>query len=124
MADLRLPAVSTYGSRSPQVVSIFESRFLPSEVPTMAKHDEPYRLVVVESYRPPVTSGLHGEIHIRPIAGQGLSTQLQVECSKKLSRGYPVGTRFRIQAKLTDREGGGEYLYSSYRWPVVVVPKS
>ncbi len=51
-----------------------------------------------------------------------LSTQLQVECAKKLSRDYPVGTQFRIRAKLTDREGKGEYLYSSFRWPVVVIP--
>jgi len=89
----------------------------------MAKENEPYRQVVVESYRARVTSGLHGDIHIRPIAGQGLPTGLQVECSKKLSRDYPVGTRFRIQAKLTDREGGGEYLYSFHRWPVAVLGK-
>lgn len=90
----------------------------------MAKHDESYRQVLVESYRPASTAGLHGPIHIRPVAGQGLSTELQVECSKQLSREYPVGTQFRIRAKLTDREGGGEYLYSSFRWPVAVIPKA
>ena len=46
---------------------------------------------------------------------------MHVECSKKLSKNYPVGTRFRIQAKLTDREGGGEYLYSYFGWPVEVL---
>ena len=89
----------------------------------MAKEDEPYRKIVVESYNATATSGLHGETHIRPVSGQGLSTELQVECSKKLSRDYPVGTRFRIQAKLTDREGGGEYLYSFHGWPVTVLSK-
>ena len=88
----------------------------------MAKEDEPYRQVVVESYKATNTSGLHGEIHIRPVAGQGFSTKLQVECSKKLSRNFPVGTQFQIQAKLTDREGGGEYLYSFHGWPVTVLP--
>jgi hypothetical protein len=87
----------------------------------MAKPDEPYQLVVVESFVPLATSGLHGEVHIRPVAGQGISTTLHVECSKRLSKDYPVGTRFRIQAKLTDREGEGSYLYSYFRWPVEVL---
>ena len=87
----------------------------------MAKEDEPYRNILVESYRPSSTSGLHGDVHIRPISDQGLPTDLQVSCSKKLSRNYPVGTRFRILAKLTDRKGGGEYLSSSPYEPVTVV---
>lgn len=87
----------------------------------MAKPDEPYRFVIVESFTPSTTSGLHGDVHIRPVSGQGLPTTLHVECSKKLSRDYPVGTKFRIQAKLTDREGSGEYLYSYFKWPVEVL---
>jgi hypothetical protein len=72
--------------------------------------DNPYRWIVVESFIPADTSGRHGSVHIRPIAGQGLPTNVFVECSKKLSYDYPVGTRFRIRAKLTDKEGGGEFL--------------
>lgn len=87
----------------------------------MAKPDAPYRIVIVERYVPSSTSGLHGDVHIRPVAGQGVPTTLHVECSRKLTRNYPVGTKFRIQAKLTDREGGGEYLYSYFRWPVEVL---
>lgn len=87
----------------------------------MAKHHETYRPVVVESFRPSSTSWLHGGIHIRPVAGQGFPTTLHVECSKKLSKDYPVGTKFRIQTKLTDREGAGEYLYSYFGWPVEVL---
>lgn len=86
----------------------------------MAKN-EPYQLVVVESFSPDAKSGLHGDVHIRPVANQGLPTTLHVECSKKLSRDYPAGTKFRIRAKLTDREGCGEYLYSNFRWPVEVL---
>lgn len=87
----------------------------------MAKQQEPYQTVIVESFRPASTSGLHGDVHIRPIAGQGFPTTLHVQCSKRLSEDYPVGTKFRIQAKLTDREGGGEFLYSYFRWPVEVL---
>lgn len=87
----------------------------------MAKVLEPYRLVTVESFEPAERSGLHGAVHIRPVSGQGLPVTLHVECSKTLSRAYPVGTKFRIQAKLTDRESGGEYLYSYHGWPVEVL---
>jgi hypothetical protein len=34
---------------------------------------------------------------------------------------HPIGTKFRVRAKLTDREGGGEFLHAPYRWPYVVV---
>ena len=89
----------------------------------MAKRDEPYVNVIVESYRPTVLTGLRGPIHIRPIEGQPFQTHLRVECSMDLvdPAKYPVGTRFRIQAKLTDRLGGGEFLYSYFGWPYDVL---
>ena len=87
----------------------------------MAKPREPYRSVIVESYRSTVTAGLHGDIHVRPIAGQGLPVSLHVECSKRLTSDYPVGTRFRLMAKLTDRGGGGEFLYSYHGWKAEVL---
>ncbi|TNC81291.1 MAG: hypothetical protein C9356_09295 [Oleiphilus sp.] len=83
--------------------------------------DNPYEMVLVESFVPANPSGKHGKVHIRPVAGGKYSPDLAVECSKELSRDYPVGTKFKLQAKLTDREGGGEYLYSYFRWPYEVV---
>ena len=87
----------------------------------MAKYGEHYRYIVVESYAPNSTAGLHGLVHVRPVPGQGLNITLQVECSKRLSQDYPVGTKFRLRAKLTDREDGGEYLYSYHGWRVEVL---
>jgi hypothetical protein len=89
----------------------------------MAKPEEPYVWVKVESYLPANTSGLHGKVHIRPCAGQGYPHDMHVECSKQLSTGYPVGTRFRLRAKLTDREGEGEFLYSYFGWSYEVLSK-
>lgn len=88
----------------------------------MAKNS-PYEMVLVESYKPGNTSGKHGKVHIRPVAGHKYPVSLQVECSKKLSdlSFYPLGTKFLLQAKLTDRKGGGEYLYSSFRWNYEVI---
>jgi len=90
----------------------------------MAKPNEPYQLVEVESYRAASTSGLHGKVHIRPCKGQGYPELMHVECSKKLSKDYPVGTRFRVRAKLTDREGGSKFLYSYFGWKYEVIEES
>lgn len=89
----------------------------------MAKPDEPYQWIEVESFEPKSTSGLHGKVHLRPCPGQAFPIDLRVECSKALSRNYPVGTRFRIWAKLTDLQGGGEFLYSHFRWKYDVLSK-
>jgi len=86
----------------------------------MAKNTK-YVYVVVESYIPENTSGLHGSVHIRPVKNEKFPQSIKVECSKKLSKNHPVGTKFKIQAKLTDREGSGDYLYSSYRWSYEVL---
>lgn len=83
--------------------------------------DNPYYYVVVESYVPKDTSGLHGKVHIRPVGGERFSQDLHVECSKALSENYPIGTKFKIKAKLTDRKDGGEYLYSHYKWKYEVL---
>lgn len=89
----------------------------------MAKTDEEYEWVNVESYLPARSSGLHGKVHVRPLPGQRFPVDLHVECARRLCRDYPVGTRFRIWAKLTDREGDGEYLYSSWRWKYEVLSR-
>lgn len=84
----------------------------------MAKPDEHYRALKVESFKPDNLSGKKGKVHIRPLPGQWAAVTLAVECSKKLSdvSVYPLGSQFEICAKLTDREEGGEYIYSSFRW--------
>ena len=87
----------------------------------MAKPNEPYRYVVVESCRES-GSGLHGDVHIRPVLAEGFPSGTRVECSKALSRNYRVGTKFRIRAKLTDKEDGGEFLYSHFGWKYEVLP--
>lgn len=81
-----------------------------------------YEPIVVESFRPVSTAGRHGEIHIRPIPGQGeFSPDLNVRCSKELSENYPVGTKFKIWAKVTDKEGGELFIHSQYTWPFEVL---
>ena len=82
-----------------------------------------YTHIIVESYKPKSTAGLHGEVHIRPVAGQDYSENLQVRCSKDLSEKYPVGTKFRIKIKseISRREGGEPFISSHYTWKYDVV---
>ena len=86
----------------------------------MAKPMESYRQITVESY---LTLGSSGSVHIRPISGQYYPTDIRVQCSRELTdlKKYPLGTRFKIRAKLTDRGGEGEYLSSHHKWPFEVM---
>jgi hypothetical protein len=66
-----------------------------------------YRQLAVES----VEEG--GRVVIRPASGQAYATDLNVHCSRHLSDTsvYSLGTIFLVNAKLTDRLGGEQYLY-------------
>ena len=86
----------------------------------MAKYKEVYSSIIVETYRAS-KAGPHGYIHVRPVKGQRFPQTLHVECSKKLIDDYPIGTKFRLKVKLTDRLGEGEFLYSYYGWPVEAI---
>jgi hypothetical protein len=86
----------------------------------VAKPWEQYQQIVVETYHE-VKSGKSTHVHVRPVEGQPYPTTLDVECSRAMRNAHPIGTRFRIWVKLTDLEGGGEFLYSSWQWPYEVV---
>ena len=81
-----------------------------------------YNFIIVESYYPIDTRGMHGDVHIRPIKNQFpyLETY-NVECSKRLSTDYPVGTKFRIKGKISQREKGAKFVYSHHKWKVEIL---
>lgn len=74
----------------------------------MARDTYAYRHVAVES------RDIHGKVEIRPVPGQAFSPELAVQCSRRLAdlQRYPLGSRFLLFAKLTDRLGGAPYLYA------------
>jgi hypothetical protein len=83
-----------------------------------------YTEIIVETYQCGVMSLGYNGILVRPITGQAFPTNLKVECSRDINKNYPVGTRFKIKVKLTDRQGSKPFLYSSYKWPFTVVTSS
>ena len=58
---------------------------------------------------------------LRPIAGQNLSANARVSFCLKTRYAYPVGTKFKAKAKITDREGGTQYIYTNPNQQYIVV---
>jgi hypothetical protein len=83
----------------------------------MEKLWSPYVSVVVETY---CAAGTRS-IRVRPIPGEAFSSTMNVECSRSMRTQYRLGTRFRIRAKLTDKEGGKPFLYCRYDWKFEVL---
>jgi len=75
-----------------------------------------YRDVAVESF-----VDHDGQVRVRPLNGQAYSPELRVQCARSLRADYPVGTRFLVSAKLTDRMGGEPYLYVYHGDPFKVL---
>ncbi len=91
----------------------------------MVKHKETYHSVVVESFYIGSTAGHRGKVHLRPIDGQPFEQSVLLEGPRAMVDlgKYPVGTKFRVRAKLTDRQNGGEFLYMHWSWPHEVFEK-
>ena len=81
-----------------------------------------YFYVIIETYMS------HGEfsrhsIRARPMPGQGFSTALKVECSSSMRERYPIGTKFKVRAKIKDT-ADAPHLYTSWQWKYEVLTDS
>jgi hypothetical protein len=77
--------------------------------------------LLVESYWSGPVSGHRGEIRVRAVPGQSVDSELYVRALRAMREAFPEGTRFLIRAKISNREGGGEYVNTSNWdpvWPV------
>lgn len=85
----------------------------------MARDTWAYREVAVHSVRDPRS----GKLRIAPMPGQAFAPTMRVQCSSALrdTERYPEGTRFLLQAKLSDRLGGEPFLYAWHGDPVQVL---
>ena len=86
----------------------------------MAMPEEPYFTLIVETYRES-GSGLHGDIHVRCVEGQEFPPTFRIRFPKAPRFAHPVGSRFQILAKLSDKEGGNNFLHSNHAWPYTVL---
>ncbi|MDP3842121.1 MAG: hypothetical protein Q8Q81_05910 [Oxalobacteraceae bacterium] len=88
----------------------------------MTRDTSAYRQLVVESFIPAGAGGKR-RVRLRPVQGQAYSSTLAVQCSTRLTDGnrFPLGTKFLLLAKLTDRLGGTPFLYAYHGDPDLVV---
>lgn len=84
--------------------------------------DSPTYYIAVETFYPCCYEPTSSNIRVRPLEGQGVSTDLRVEFSKKRRDLFPVGTVFVIEAKLTDRQGGS-FIYSYFGWSYATIDR-
>lgn len=84
----------------------------------MARDSWAYREVAVESF-----VDARGALRLRPMAGQAFAPSLPVHAARALTdtAQYPAGTRFLLNAKLSDRLGGPQFLYSYHGDAVTVL---
>lgn len=77
--------------------------------------------IYVETFIPEQYEASSSKKRFRPVEGQGLDTSMRVEYDKSIRDKYPVGTKFKIKARVTDREGT-EFLYSFHGWdPIEII---
>lgn len=76
------------------------------------------------------TSGHRDDVQLSLVPNQKIPDEIMKECDsrsvdpyvlltgydKDLFYEYPVGTRFKLKAKLNDRKGKGMFFYTSYWW--------
>lgn len=73
-----------------------------------------YRNFIIETYEN-AGEPSKNKIRARPLMGQGVSENLNVACSVAMREAYPAGTLFKVECKVTDREGS-PFLYRHYSW--------
>ena len=81
-----------------------------------------YRYVIIETYHSYGESSRHS-VRARPLSGQGLSTSLKVECSSSMRDRHPIGTKFKVWAKVKDT-ADAPHLYTSWQWKYDVLSDS
>lgn len=67
--------------------------------------------------------GQRGSIHIKPLPNQEpYSETMFVQCSRVLSKDFPVGTKFKIKAKIIyPTNSNRPFVSSHYTWPFEVI---
>lgn len=79
-----------------------------------------YRDIVIQTYEN-IGEPSNKRIRAHPVAGQGYSPTLNIECSAGMRESHPVGTFFLVNVKITDRQGT-PFLYRHYTWSYKVLP--
>lgn len=80
-----------------------------------------YQDYIIETYE---NKGEPSSKNIRahPLPGQGVSISLNVECSAPMREKHAPHTLFKVNCKVTNREGS-PFLYRHYSWSYQVISR-
>lgn len=81
-----------------------------------------YRYFIIQTYENPGEPSSK-KVRARALPGQGVATERKVECSEGMRLSHPIGSYFKVECKVTDREGGTPFLYRHYSWPYELVSR-
>jgi len=88
------------------------------KIDSTAGHRDPIQLHLVKDQDLPIE--ILDECKNRSIDPFSLLT----ECNKNLFYDYPVGTKYLLKSKLTNREEGGLFFYTYYGWSPLKIIKA
>ncbi len=80
-----------------------------------------YKNFAVESCQN--TGASNADIRVRPLPGQGVPTSMYVECSREMREELTDTMVAILSCKVTNRNGGTEFLYAYFRTPYKLVPR-
>ena len=87
------------------------------------KPKEGYEIIVVETVDGPAR-GHHGNRRVQNVPDETFPEVMLVRFPKKLRDAHPVGTRFRVYARLVPNENGETpFLHTNHAWKYEVIKK-
>lgn len=81
-----------------------------------------YRYFIIQTYENPGEPS-NKKVRARALLGQGVATDRKVECSEDMRLSHPIGSYFKVECKVTNKEGGTPFLYRHYSWSYELVSK-
>lgn len=54
-------------------------------------------------------------VRAKALPNQGVATDRKAECSEGMRISHPIGSYFKVECKVTNRDGGTPFLYRHYR---------
>jgi hypothetical protein len=78
-----------------------------------------YQYIIIETYQSQGELSRHS-IRARPLPGQGLPLTMRVECSIFMRESHPIGTKFKVKAKVKSTDET-PHIYTSWQWKYEVI---
>jgi hypothetical protein len=87
----------------------------------MLKPRPGYEIVVVETSTEGPSGGHRSPIRVLNVPDETFPEVMHVRFPTKVREAHPIGTRFRVYARLVDDRDGRSFLHTNHNWPIEVL---